>query len=164
EPVITVKECQTIALNWLRLSQPAANYRHCAARQKTHGKSSVIASQRGPVSSFFLARSPAGGASKGTRARGRVELRLDTLHQEDLGTKPYRSIDGDATTGLLILCDHADNTIPPGYGTLGLRTEDLHRHIAYDLGAAQVAEHLARALGAPARAYALSRLLSVREL
>jgi predicted N-formylglutamate amidohydrolase len=76
-----------------------------------------------------------------------------------LGTKPYRSIDGDASTGLLILCDHAENTIPPGYGTLGLRTEDLHRHIAYDLGAAQVAEHLARALGAPAVLSRFSRLL-----
>ena len=88
-----------------------------------------------------------------------MELRLDTLHQEDLGTKPYRSIDGDASTGLLILCDHAENTIPPGYGTLGLRAEDLHRHIAYDLGAAQVAEHLARALGAPAVLSRFSRLL-----
>src|SRR6185312_5625194 len=81
------------------------------------------------------------------------------LHQDDLGTKPYRSIDGDASTGLLILCDHADNSIPPGYGTLGLRAEDLHRHIAYDLGAAQVAEHLAKALGAPAILSQFSRLL-----
>jgi predicted N-formylglutamate amidohydrolase len=88
-----------------------------------------------------------------------VELRLDTLQQEDLGTKPYRSIDGDASTGLLILCDHAENTIPLGYGTLGLRAEDLHRHIAYDLGAAQVAEHLASALGAPAILSSFSRLL-----
>ena len=88
-----------------------------------------------------------------------MELRLDTLHQEDLGTKPYRSIDGDPSTGLLILCDHAENTIPQGYGTLGLRAEDLHRHIAYDLGAAQVAEHLAKALGAPAILSSFSRLL-----
>ena len=98
-------------------------------------------------------------ASKGTRATGRVERSLDTLHQEDLGTKPYRSIDGDASTGLLILCDHAENTIPQGYGTLGLRAEDLHRHIAYDLGAAEVAEHLATALGAPAILSRFSRLL-----
>ena len=88
-----------------------------------------------------------------------MELRLDTLHQEDLGTKPYRSIDGDPSTGLLILCDHAENSIPQGYGTLGLRAEDLHRHIAYDLGAAQVAEHLATALGAPAVLSSFSRLL-----
>jgi predicted N-formylglutamate amidohydrolase len=88
-----------------------------------------------------------------------VERSLDTLHQEDLGTKPYRSIDGDVSTGLLILCDHAENTIPQGYGTLGLRPEDLHRHIAYDLGAVEVAEHLAKALGAPAVLSCFSRLL-----
>jgi predicted N-formylglutamate amidohydrolase len=88
-----------------------------------------------------------------------VERSLDTLQQEDLGTKPYRSIEGDASTGLLILCDHAENTIPQSYGTLGLRAEDLHRHIAYDLGAAEVAEHLANALGAPAILSCFSRLL-----
>ena len=88
-----------------------------------------------------------------------MERSLDTLQQEDLGTKPYRSIEGDASTGLLILCDHAENTIPQSYGTLGLRAEDLHRHIAYDLGAAEVAEHLANALGAPAILSCFSRLL-----
>jgi predicted N-formylglutamate amidohydrolase len=76
-----------------------------------------------------------------------------------LGAKPYRSIDGDAATGLLILCDHAENTLPQGYGTLGLREEDLHRHIAYDLGAAEVAEQLAKALGAPAILSRFSRVL-----
>jgi predicted N-formylglutamate amidohydrolase len=76
-----------------------------------------------------------------------------------LGERPYRSIEGDASTGLLIICDHAENTIPEAYGTLGLREEDLHRHIAYDLGAAQVAERLAGALGAPAILSRFSRLL-----
>jgi predicted N-formylglutamate amidohydrolase len=94
-----------------------------------------------------------------------VEQSLDTVRQEDLdvpeelGAKPYRLIEGDATTGLLILCDHADNTIPEAYGTLGLRPEDLHRHIAYDLGAAEVAERLAETLGAPAVLSRFSRLL-----
>ena len=68
-----------------------------------------------------------------------MELRLDTPIQEDLGAKPYRFIEGDAGTGLLILCDHAENTLPPAYGTLGLKPQDLHRHIAYDLGAAEIA-------------------------
>jgi predicted N-formylglutamate amidohydrolase len=88
-----------------------------------------------------------------------VERRLDTLLQEDLGAKPYRLIEGDASTGLLILCDHAENTIPEAYGTLGLKPEDLHRHIAYDLGAAAVAERLAEALGTPAILSRYSRLL-----
>lgn len=73
--------------------------------------------------------------------------------------QPYRSIDGDARTGLLILCDHAENTIPPAYDRLGLKEQDLHRHIAYDLGAAAVAERLAEMLGAPAILSRFSRLL-----
>lgn len=94
-----------------------------------------------------------------------MERRLDTRRQEDLGgpeelgAKPYRLIDGDAATGLVILCDHAENTIPEAYGLLGLRPEDLHRHIAYDLGAAEVAQRLAEALGAPAVLSCFSRLL-----
>jgi predicted N-formylglutamate amidohydrolase len=76
-----------------------------------------------------------------------------------VGDKPYRSIVGDASLGLLILCDHAENTIPEAYGTLGLHPQDLHRHIAYDLGAAGVAERLALLLGAPALLTRFSRLL-----
>lgn len=88
-----------------------------------------------------------------------MELRLDTFLQEDLGAKPYRFIEGDTRTGLLILCDHAENALPEAYGTLGLKAQDLHRHIAYDLGAAGVAEGLARELGAPAILSRFSRLL-----
>jgi len=88
-----------------------------------------------------------------------VEQVLDTLLQADLRENPYRSIDGDVGLGLLILCDHAENTLPEAYGTLGLREEDLHRHIAHDLGAAGVAERLAVMLGAPALLSRFSRLL-----
>jgi predicted N-formylglutamate amidohydrolase len=88
-----------------------------------------------------------------------VEQSLDTLARDDLGAKPYRSIEGDAATGLLILCDHAENSLPEPYGLLGLRPEDLHRHIAYDMGAAGVAERLAEMLGAPALLSRFSRLL-----
>ena len=88
-----------------------------------------------------------------------MERSLDTLRQEVSGAKPYRSIEGDASTGLLIVCDHAENTIPEAYGTLGLKAPDLHRHIAYDLGAAAIAERLAEALGALAVLSRFSRLL-----
>jgi predicted N-formylglutamate amidohydrolase len=87
-----------------------------------------------------------------------VEQILDTL-QGELGGIPYRRIEGDLSLGLLVLCDHAENTLPEAYGTLGLRPEDLHRHIAYDLGAAGVAERVAHELGAPALLTCFSRLL-----
>ena len=86
-------------------------------------------------------------------------MRLDTFVQEDLGEKPYRIIEGDVSLGLLILCDHAENRIPQEYGALGLKPEDLHRHIAYDLGAEGVASGLAESLGAPAILSRFSRLL-----
>jgi predicted N-formylglutamate amidohydrolase len=89
----------------------------------------------------------------------RAGPRLDTRLQEDLGAKPYRLIEGDASTGLLILCDHAENALPEAYGTLGLKPQDLHRHIAYDLGAAPIAERLAELLGAPAVLSRFSRIL-----
>ena len=61
--------------------------------------------------------------------------------------------------GLIILCDHAENTIPEAYDDLGLGREELHRHIGYDIGVAGVTEQLAAALGAPALLARFSRLL-----
>ncbi len=88
-----------------------------------------------------------------------MERSLDKVERGDFGLSPYRSIAGDTATGLLILCDHAENTIPEAYGRLGLKPEDLHRHVAYDLGIAGVAERLASLLGAPALIAQFSRLL-----
>jgi predicted N-formylglutamate amidohydrolase len=88
-----------------------------------------------------------------------VEQRLTRLRQEQREASPFRRIEGNWKSGVLVLCDHAANLIPPAYGTLGLTPEDLTRHIAYDIGAAAVAEHLARALRAPALLTRYSRLL-----
>jgi predicted N-formylglutamate amidohydrolase len=88
-----------------------------------------------------------------------VEQRLDRLRREQVAAARFRRIDGDWKSGVLLLCDHAENTIPPAYGTLGLTPEDLGRHIAYDIGAAGVTEHLARAMHAPALLTQYSRLL-----
>lgn len=99
-----------------------------------------------------------GGRQLGSKNDG-VELGLNTFVQEELGEKPYRNIEGDLGLGLLVICDHAENTIPEDYHTLGLRHDDLHRHIAFDLGAAGVSAGLAEALGAPAVLSRFSRLL-----
>jgi predicted N-formylglutamate amidohydrolase len=71
----------------------------------------------------------------------------------------YCILPGRTDRGLLILCDHADNALPPGYGTLGLPPEQLKRHIAYDIGAAAITRALAKALDAPAVLTRYSRLL-----
>ena len=54
---------------------------------------------------------------------------------------------GSLTSGILLLCDHADNAFPEGYGTLGLPAEQLERHIAYDPGAAAITRRMAELQG-----------------
>jgi predicted N-formylglutamate amidohydrolase len=71
----------------------------------------------------------------------------------------FEAIPGALDSGALIICDHASNAIPPCYGTLGLPREALDRHIAYDIGAADVSRALAGILGAPAVLSTYSRLV-----
>ena len=72
---------------------------------------------------------------------------------------PFKVLPGSLGCGILLLCDHADNAFPPGYGTLGLPAAQLERHIAYDPGAAGITRHMSRLLGAPAVLTRYSRLL-----
>lgn len=74
-------------------------------------------------------------------------------------SEAYRILPGDLATRVLLLCDHANNAFPPGYGTLGLPAEQLVRHIAYDIGAAEVTRRLSEQLDAPAVMTHYSRLL-----
>ncbi len=66
---------------------------------------------------------------------------------------------GRADAGLVLVCDHADNAFPPGYGTLGLEESQLKRHIAYDIGAAEITRQLSSMLCVPAVLSHFSRLL-----
>jgi len=61
--------------------------------------------------------------------------------------------------GVILTCDHAENTLPAEYGSLGLPPAEFGRHIAYDIGARGVTERLAALLGAPAVLTRFSRLL-----
>jgi predicted N-formylglutamate amidohydrolase len=71
----------------------------------------------------------------------------------------FEVIGGDASGGLLFLCDHAQATIPAEYGDLGLSSNQLSRHIAFDIGAETVTRALAAAFDAPAVMSRFSRLL-----
>jgi predicted N-formylglutamate amidohydrolase len=71
----------------------------------------------------------------------------------------FECVDGDAACGVLLVCDHADNRLPPSYGSLGLPAAEFARHIAYDPGAAAVTRKMAALLGAPAVLSTFSRLL-----
>jgi len=60
----------------------------------------------------------------------------------------------------LVTCDHASNCVPDAFGgTLGLPESEMARHIAWDPGAAGVAQALARRLNSPAILTRFSRLV-----
>jgi len=78
---------------------------------------------------------------------------------DDAPEHPVTEIEGDPSSGVIILCDHASNEIPPEYRALGMPEDQLSRHIAYDIGAAGMARRLADVFGAPALLTNFSRLL-----
>ena len=59
----------------------------------------------------------------------------------------------------LVVCDHASNRIPAALGNMGIGESDRSDHIAWDIGAAQVASRLADRLGAPLVTCNYSRLV-----
>ncbi len=59
----------------------------------------------------------------------------------------------------LIVCDHASRAIPRSLGGLGLPDEATWRHIAWDIGAAELARALSQRLDAPALLAGYSRLV-----
>ena len=71
----------------------------------------------------------------------------------------YERVNADAPPHLIFVCDHASNALPDGYGMLGLSPDLFARHIAYDIGAADVTRAFADAFNAPAVLGTYSRLL-----
>lgn len=72
---------------------------------------------------------------------------------------PVRVLNAEGSSPYVLLCEHASRFIPDEYEGLGLSETDLSRHIAWDIGAAQVAESLSQALDAPLVMAGYSRLL-----
>lgn len=72
---------------------------------------------------------------------------------------PATTLNPDAGGPLLLVCDHASRAIPKALGDLGLPEEQLCRHIAYDIGAAEVTRRLAERFGATAVLSGFSRLV-----
>ena len=68
-------------------------------------------------------------------------------------------IEGDITHNMVIISDHARNSVPEGYHNLGLPDGEFERHIAYDIGAEALTRQLAQKLNVPAIYSKFSRLL-----
>jgi predicted N-formylglutamate amidohydrolase len=60
---------------------------------------------------------------------------------------------------ILFVCDHAGRAIPAALGRLGLDETALARHIAWDIGVAELTRALARRFDAPAALSTYSRLV-----
>jgi len=78
-------------------------------------------------------------------------LDIDEPHPVDC-----RRLDG--ASEFFLTCDHAGRRLPRSLGTLGLGDADLGRHIAWDIGAAAVAEGMSERLGAALVLQRYSRL------
>ncbi|QPC93663.1 N-formylglutamate amidohydrolase [Mesorhizobium sp. INR15] len=68
-------------------------------------------------------------------------------------------INESGRSDIVLLCEHASNHMPAEYGLLGLDARHLQRHIAWDVGAAEVTRLLSARLDAAAFLSGYSRLL-----
>jgi predicted N-formylglutamate amidohydrolase len=78
---------------------------------------------------------------------------------DPMDSAPFERLAGNRAGGLLLLCDHASNRVPPPYGDLGLPASAFTRHIAYDIGCETLTRRLAALSGAPALLTRFSRLV-----
>ncbi|MFZ5673795.1 MAG: N-formylglutamate amidohydrolase [Pseudomonadota bacterium] len=71
---------------------------------------------------------------------------------------PLEIHNGEAASDFFLICEHAGRLLPRGAGSLGLPETELTRHIAWDIGARDVATALADRLAAPLFMQRYSRL------
>jgi len=98
------------------------------------------------------------GARKG--GDGVLPVRTDAdpwiAHDEP---PPFEIVNPKGRGRAVLTCDHASAYIPRRLGTLGLEPKDRMRHIAWDIGAAEVARRLSSRLDAPLVLAGYSRLV-----
>lgn len=72
---------------------------------------------------------------------------------------PVGSLRPDGRSPFFLTCEHAGRVFPRSLGTLGVAAPDLERHIAWDIGAAQVSKRLSALLDAHLVTQTYSRLV-----
>lgn len=72
---------------------------------------------------------------------------------------PFHFLRLSGQAPVLIFCDHASRHVPQALSGLGLKGDDLSRHIAWDIGVEDVAGPLSRLLDAPTLLAGFSRLV-----
>jgi predicted N-formylglutamate amidohydrolase len=71
---------------------------------------------------------------------------------------PALLVNSGGRSSYVLVSEHASNRLPKSLGTLGLPESELQRHIAWDIGAEQVARLLSRLIDAPLVLQRYSRL------
>jgi predicted N-formylglutamate amidohydrolase len=87
---------------------------------------------------------------------------MSNLHERLLAADEppaFQEFQIEGQSDFLIVADHAGARIPRRLANLGLPDSELKRHIAWDIGALGVAQHVARAIDAPLVAQNYSRLV-----
>ena len=79
--------------------------------------------------------------------------------ESGMSESAYQAYNEQRPARLLFLCDHASNAVPAELDHLGLSAADFTRHIAYDIGAAELTRALADLWAAPALLARWSRLV-----
>lgn len=72
---------------------------------------------------------------------------------------PLEVFNDEGNSDFVVICEHAGRLIPEALGDLGLPESDLTRHIAWDIGARDIAVALAQKLDAPLFMQRYSRLV-----
>lgn len=93
--------------------------------------------------------------------------RVDSVHRAETAPAllgpgdppPFELVNHAGAGRAVLICDHAGRAIPKRLGSLGLDEAALWRHIAWDIGIADVTRHLARLMDAPAVLGGYSRLV-----
>lgn len=87
-----------------------------------------------------------------------AQTEKDLLPQKDW-PEAVEVLNENGHSDIVLLCEHASNHMPAEYRQLGLDASHLQRHIAWDIGAAEVTRLLSSKLDAPAFLSGYSRLL-----
>ncbi|MDH3645633.1 MAG: N-formylglutamate amidohydrolase [Gammaproteobacteria bacterium] len=72
---------------------------------------------------------------------------------------PFEILNPDGEASVLLVCDHASHAFPRHMARLGLDPSVLDRHVAWDIGSADVTRYLSERFDAPAVLGGYSRLL-----
>ena len=72
---------------------------------------------------------------------------------------PFVIINGESTSQVLLVCDHASRRLPAALGNMGLDPFALRCHLALDIGAAALTGRLAKKLSLTAVLCQYSRLI-----